>query len=86
MDPFEYGDPYINWNEENDYKEEQVSMWSLEDLKSDVVKLLISEHDFLSEEAESAVEESLSQNEDAWNENAEAKDLAKFLASDGDDD
>lgn len=58
----------------------------VEDLKADVVKILVAEYDLLLEEAEEKVNESFANNPDIWNENAEAKDLAEFLASDDDDD
>jgi hypothetical protein len=100
----EYGDPYVNWNEENDHAmerefddtevinqgvhkmETELDYEELEALKNKVVELLVSEHDMLIEEAESAVEESSSEKKSLWHENAEASDLAKLLASDDDDE
>jgi hypothetical protein len=57
-----------------------------QELKDAVVKLLVTEHEFLIEDAEEAVAESFSTKPELWNENADAKDLANFLASDGEDD
>lgn len=55
-------------------------------LKGEVTTLLITRHDFTVDEAEDAVTNSFRTNPDGWNENAEAKDLAKDLASGDDDD
>ena len=59
---------------------------NFEDLKTEVAKILVTKYDFLTEEAESAVEESVAENTDMWNDNAEASDLANYLASDDDDE
>lgn len=90
MDPFNYGDPYIEWNEENSAKEvyeenetgEVLRMSNLDVLKETVVKLLITTHDFSEDEAESSVEESCSNEPGMWSVNAEAEEIAKYLASD----
>lgn len=58
---------------------------TLESLKDSVVKLLVAEYEFTIDDAEEAVETSVEKHEPMWNENAEAKDLAKFLASDESD-
>jgi len=58
----------------------------LETMKSEVVKLLVSNYDFTLEEAEESVEDSVKENDEIWNENASAEDLAKYVASDGDDE
>lgn len=94
MDP-EYGDPYINWGEENAAREDfdneteeptkGYEVFDLQSFRDEVVKLLVTENDFTSEEAESAVEEDINNNFDRWNENADARQLAEFLASDDDD-
>lgn len=54
----------------------------MQDLENKVTELLVSNHAFLIEEAETAVAESVSQTPDIWNDNADAKELAIFLASD----
>lgn len=59
---------------------------NFEDLKTEVAKLLVTNYDFLTEEADSAVEKSVAENTDMWNDNAEASDLANYLASDDDDE
>lgn len=56
----------------------------LEDLKTAVTNKLVTEHEFLIEEAETVVEGSMDENPDMWNENADANDLANYLASDDD--
>lgn len=58
----------------------------LETLKDSVTKILINDYDMLIEEAEEKVQESVSSDPDMWNENAEASDLARYLASDEVDD
>jgi hypothetical protein len=55
-------------------------------LKGKVTTLLVTEHDFTIDESEELVEESFEEHPEFWTENADAKDLAKSLASDGDDD
>ncbi len=103
MDPFEYGDPYIEWEETSasrdteevdeidpltEYliEEKDMHVETLENLKNAVVKALITNHDFLSEEAESAVEESVVNEASIWDGNTDPNDLAKYLASDGAED
>lgn len=60
----------------------------LEMMKDSVEKLLVSDYDFTLEEAEETVNESFAAdtNEVIWHENADPKDLAKYLASDEYDD
>lgn len=92
---FDYGDPYIEWNEEIEAREvpeenneiEETSMaMELEQIKSEVIKILISDFDFLGEEANEAVEESVRLQGDKWHENSDPKALAEYLASeDGDE-
>jgi hypothetical protein len=55
---------------------------ALETMKDEVVKLLMADHDMSIEDAEELVEDSVSDSGNLWNENAEARDLANFLASD----
>lgn len=87
MDPFEYGDPYVNWNEENSARENaDMSDFNVEDLKSKVVNELVAKHDFEIDEAEESVRDSVKDSEHLWNENADPIELAKFLASDEIDD
>lgn len=57
----------------------------LEALQSSTINILVSEHDFDVEEAATAVETSVRDNEEMWNENAEPRDLANYLAN-GDDE
>lgn len=111
MDPFEIGDPYIEWAEENAAKEteylyeyndsdktyavtiKEKKMANVVDnfdniqakLKGEVTTLLVTQHDFTMDEAEEAVNESFADKPDLWNENAEARDLANFLASEDDE-
>jgi hypothetical protein len=59
--------------------------FNVESLKADVVKILVSEHDFLLDDAADSVEESFKGNNDMWNENASAADLAKYLAAEDED-
>jgi hypothetical protein len=90
MNLFEVGDPYIEWEETNSTQEEvpteEYEVFDVQELCNDVVKILVAEHEFLLDDAEQAVEESVKAKPDIWNENADAKDLANFLASDGDDE
>lgn len=100
MDPFEVGDPYVEWNETNAAQELPVNefelledsftkgyvMFDISELRDSVVKLLISEHDFLVDDAEETVQDSVSTNPDFWNENADVSDLANSLANDDDDE
>lgn len=57
-----------------------------DELKETVFKILVSEHDMSTEDAEEAVETSLNSRPELWHENTDPKDLANFLASDDDDD
>jgi len=98
LNPFEVGDPFIEWNEEvsaredNEFEENAMAnvpdmhVETLETLKDSVVKLLVSKHDFEVEEAEEYVEDSVTKNPDLWHDDAEAEDLAKYLATEDDDD
>lgn len=101
MNPFEIGDPYIEWNEENaaqefnnDFneiveerlEEKRMSDVAIKRLEDAVIKLLVSNHDFDLDEAEEKVETSVVENEDMWNENAVPEDLAKYLASEESDE
>ena len=54
----------------------------LQELKDAVTKLLVTEYDFTADEAEESISQSEDTEESMWNENADAKDLAKYLASD----
>jgi hypothetical protein len=54
----------------------------LQELKDAVTKLLVTEYDFTADEAEESIGQSEDTEESMWNENADAKDLAKYLASD----
>lgn len=104
MDPFEVGDPFIEWEELNAsldpsverfiQEKEEEKMSDVQEnnlaniqsrLKGEVTTLLVTHHDFTIDEAEEAVNASFDEREDLWHENAEAKDLAKFLASDDDE-
>lgn len=59
----------------------------LQELKDAVVKVLMMDHDFLMEEAEQKVDEhSRSSESEMWNENADASQLAEYLASDESDE
>lgn len=90
-DIFDVGDPYLEWNEEisarEDYNtEEKENMFDVSVLKDDVVKILMTRHSFLVDDAEEAVKESFEKNPDMWSENADADQLANYLASDDGDD
>jgi hypothetical protein len=63
-----------------------VSTFNIEELQESVSKVLIASYDFTIEDAEEAVTDSVADNPDMWNENADAESLAKYLASDGDDE
>lgn len=87
FDYSDIGDPYINWNKENSARENPATgeneVPSIEDLKSEVVKLLVSNYDFSIDEAEAEIESS---DADLWHENVDVNEMAKLLASDGDDE
>ena len=91
---YEIGDPHIEWEEANSAREpypddsEELEMDTIpfENLKNAVVKFLVSDYDLTMDEAEEMVSESTLENPEMWNDNAEAKDLAKYLASEGNDD
>lgn len=55
-------------------------------LKGNVATLLVTAHDCTIEEAEDLVGKSYASKPEIWSENADPKDLANFLASDGNDD
>lgn len=61
---------------------EDLHVKTLETLKDSVVKLLYSVYDFLWEDAEIKVEESVKSNPDLWHQNPDPDNLAKSLASD----
>jgi hypothetical protein len=63
-----------------------VPTFNIEELQESVSKVLIASYDFTIEDAEEAVTDSVADNPDMWNENADAESLAKYLASDGDDE
>lgn len=52
----------------------------MQELKDSVIKTLVSDHEFLIDDAAQAVEDSVVQEPDMWNDNADAKDLANYLA------
>ena len=58
----------------------------LQELKDAVVKNLVTTHNFIVEEAETTVEESLTKDAGMWNVNASPEDIAKYLASDENDE
>lgn len=58
----------------------------MSDLRVSVINLLVSDHDFLIEEAEAAVENSENSHPEMWNENSDANDLASYLAEESDDE
>jgi hypothetical protein len=58
----------------------------LDKLKTDVVSLLTTEHEYLLDEAEALVDESVAKSPSIWNDNADPDSLAKFLDSDDDDE
>jgi hypothetical protein len=87
-----YGDPFIEWNEEisaressNDEREHEVSEFEVSELRDAVVKLLMTDHEYLVDEAEETVNESVAESPDIWNENAEPAELAKMLAESDED-
>lgn len=86
MNPFDYGDPYIEMNEAISAIDEGETVDSIDALKDEVIKFLITVHNFLDDEASEKVEESVSDEPGMWSVNAEAEEIAKYLASDGDDD
>jgi hypothetical protein len=86
-------DPHVEWNETNSAQEsvendiEENDMTDVhESIQDKVIKILISEHDHLPEEAQEAVEESIRVEPDLWHENADSEAIAKYLASDEADD
>jgi hypothetical protein len=59
----------------------------LDTLKEEVAKLLVTKHDFLDmDEATTAIEESAAKDPDVWHEDADANDLANYLAESDDDE
>lgn len=58
----------------------------MRELKDAVVKILVAEYEFLLDDAENAVDDSLRDDSQMWTENAEPKDLAKYLATEEDDE
>jgi SpoU rRNA methylase family enzyme len=70
----------------NETLKEHKNKMLIEDLKDRVVSLLVSDYDFLMEEAEEAVKDSQFNSPDMWDVNATPEDLAKYLASDESDE
>lgn len=59
----------------------------LDTLKEEVAKLLVTKHDFLDmDEANTAIEESAVKDPGVWHEDADANDLANYLAESDDDE
>jgi hypothetical protein len=50
-------------------------------LRDAVLELLMTDHDYLIDDAEEAVNQSVADSPDMWNESAEAKNLANHVAS-----
>ncbi len=67
------------------YKETERHI-KMNDLKAEVGKILIANYDFQMDDAEETVNSSFETSPEMWNENAVAEDLAKFLASDENDE
>ena len=63
-----------------------VSEFSVEELKSEVSKVLVSTYDMSMEEATEIVEEAYLDDPENWHENADSKRLAAVLAEDDDDE
>lgn len=63
-----------------------VGLMDLEELQETVIKLLQTEYDVDVDEAEDLVRESVGSRPELWHENSDPSDLAKFLASDDEDD
>jgi len=57
-----------------------------DNLKGRVTTLLVTEHEMLVDEAQETVETSFTEYPEKWTEDADANDLANFLASDSSDD
>ena len=55
--------------------------YKMPELQEDVANLLVKEYEFLPEEAQEKVDESVSDEPGMWNVNAEATEIAKYLAS-----
>ncbi len=91
MNPFDIGDPYVEWNELNSSLEESnetetetvmdMHVETLETFKNEIVKILVAEHDFSMDDAEETVEESVIKHADMWHAQMDAKSMAEFLAS-----
>lgn len=96
MDHFDIGDPFVNWNELNDHAEARDineieeslkgSEMDTQDLRDEVFKILITEHDFSNDDAEEAINDSMKTKPEFWNENADPRDLANALAEEEDDE
>ncbi len=83
MDLYDYGDPFVAWQEEDASREEyEGDEMNVEDIKTEVVKILITKYDFLENVAESTVEDHVRDNPSDWHENSDAEQLAEFLAED----
>ncbi len=59
----------------------EVTEFNVEVLKNDVVKLLITNHDWNMDEASDVVEEFYKSDPEQWHENTDAKQMADTLAS-----
>jgi hypothetical protein len=74
----------------NDYEPPRKGSWirgsTVSEIKDSVVKILVTEYDYLLEDAETAVDVSMGQDPEMWNEKSDAKDLANYLASDDGDE
>lgn len=96
MNPFDVGDPYIEWGEENASREpndllteyfiKEKNKMTQDELKESVIKILVAEYDFTNDDAEETITESISDHPDFWNENAMPESLAKALAENDDDE
>ncbi len=87
MDPFDYGDPYVEWQEANAALEEFEGddVMNIEDLKAEVSKILVVKYDYLENVADSTVEEAVKTDPDNWHENSDAEALAEALAEEDDE-
>lgn len=72
---------------ERDYnlEKKEVKM-ELTELKDAVINALVSDHDFLVEDASTMVDDSMSYSTGLWHENADPNELANILDSDDDED
>ncbi len=84
---FEYGDPYVEWQEENSSREdyEGDDAMTIDELKAEVAKILVVKYDYLENVADSSVEESVKNDPDNWHENSDPESLAEAIADDDDE-